>query len=146
MIKFTGQEKAQVGIMPWFDMGQGKPRVFTMGMGSAYFASAATKHPKEAAQFLDYLFSDEVVKIWVEQVGVIPPVKIDTSKLTLHPLQKFNIDELTKGGMGYNVDVLAPQAFNLMLYKGMPEVWDGKKAVEQQMADLQKIWKEGYKY
>ena len=42
--------------------------------GSAWFVVANTEHPEETIRFLDYLVSEENVRLWVEGVGVPPSV------------------------------------------------------------------------
>jgi raffinose/stachyose/melibiose transport system substrate-binding protein len=138
-----------VEMMPWFDMETGEPRAYTMGMGSAWFVSAASEHPDEAALFLDYLFSEEAVKIWIENASRIPPVPVDTDQLDLLPLQKFVVDTLEAAGtgqadiaLGWDVDLIVPEEFNTMLKDGWQAVYAGTKTVEEQMADLQEVWEE----
>jgi raffinose/stachyose/melibiose transport system substrate-binding protein len=133
-------------MMPWPSI-DGRERVYTAGMGSAYFISASTEHPEEAALYLDYLFSDEAVAIWVEEANFIPPIPVDTTEMDLDPLFRFALDTLTVAGsgegdlsLGYNVDLLVPVEFNTMMMEGFQAVWDGRKTVEDQLADLQRIW------
>jgi len=140
-------ETNKVDMMPWFDMETGKPRVYTMGMGSAYFISKGSKHPDEAALFLDHVFSEESAKIWIEEGSRIPPVPVDTTNLNIKPLQKFVVDTLEeagsgKGGMqlGWNVDLIVPEEFNMMLQTGLQDVFAKQKTAKQQMDDLQAIW------
>jgi len=142
-------KEREVKMMPWFDMETGQPRAYTMGMGSAWYVSANTKHPNEAALFLDYLFSDEAVKIWIEAASRIPPVPVDTTQLNLLPLQAFVLNTLEQAGtgqaeyaLGWDVDLIVPEQFNTMLSDGWQAVWAGTKTVEEQMADLQQIWEE----
>jgi raffinose/stachyose/melibiose transport system substrate-binding protein len=136
-----------IRMMPWFDMEKGHPRVYTMGMGSAYFISQNSEHPEEATMFLDYLFSDEAVTMWIEGASRIPPVPADTESLALEPLQKFVIDTLEEAGsgegdiqLGWDVDLITPLAFNEMLSDGWQAVFAGTKTVEEQLADLQALW------
>ncbi len=150
ILEFSKEHKVE--MMPWFDMETGQPRAYTVGMGSAYFISANSPHPDEAALFLDYLFSEEAVKIWIESASRIPPVAIDTSELALEPLQKFVVDTLEAAGtgegnlvLGWDVDLITPEVFNEMMRDGFQAVFAGTKTPEQQMADLQKLWEEYHK-
>lgn len=146
IIANTQDGKYTFEMMPFPEIEGGKGgRVYTAGMGSAWAVSAATKHPAEAAMLLDYIFSPEAVKIWYEQAHFIPPVNVDASSFNLPPLTKFvaatlNKYALTPGGMGYNIDVLVPSEFDVMLSSGFQAVWAGTKTPEQQLADLEKIW------
>lgn len=137
-----------IQMMPWFAIEEGQERVYTQGMGSAYFLSAASEHPDEAALFLDYLFSPEAVQLWVGGASRIPPVPVDTTTPELSdlaPLQKYVIDTLEaaeagEGSLGWNIDLLAPEEFNVMQESGFQAVWAGTKTIEEQLADLQEIW------
>ncbi len=58
-----------------------KPIFPPAGLGSGYFVSAKTAHPQEATQFLDFLFTPEAAKVWMEVMNFIPPITVDTSQL-----------------------------------------------------------------
>ncbi|MCC7354915.1 MAG: extracellular solute-binding protein, partial [Anaerolineae bacterium] len=128
--------------------------ILPAGLGSAWYISSKSKYQKEAAELLNYVFSDEVVKMWYE-TGVVVPVKMDANVLAglkLTALDKFAIDILQKaaqgqGGvqLGYYVDTAAPEAFNTMMQDGFQAVLLGSKTVEQQLEDLQRLWDEGQK-
>lgn len=140
---------ATVEMMPWPAIEGGKSRAYTAGMGSAYFISSATKHPDEAAMYLDYLFSDEAVKIWIEEAAFIPPVPANTEGLEVSPLLAFALDTLSAAGtgtgdleLGWDVDLIVPETFNTLLRDGLQALWAGTKTTEEQMAELQKIWEE----
>jgi raffinose/stachyose/melibiose transport system substrate-binding protein len=134
-------------VMSPFPAIDGNPRVYTAGMGSAFFISSQSAHPDVAAEFLDYLFSDEATRIWVEQAQYIPPVPVDTEGLDVPPLFQFALETLTAAGsgeggteLGYNIDLLVPQEFNTMMEDGFQAVMADEKTPEQQAADLQQIW------
>jgi raffinose/stachyose/melibiose transport system substrate-binding protein len=112
------------------------------GLGSGYFISAKTAHPDEAALFLDFLFSEEAAKVWLEEMNFIPPIQIDVSSYNLSPLLKFTIEALQTQEMGYNIDVLTPDTFNTMMADGFQAVLLGEKTAEQQAKDLQQVWEE----
>jgi len=119
-----------------------KPTFPPAGLGSGYFVSAKTANPQAATQFLDYLFSEEAAKVWMEEMGYIPPIKVDSSKFNLSPLLKFAVGALQSQEMGYNIDVLTPDTFNTMMGDGFQAVMLGEKTAEQQAKDLEKVWEE----
>jgi raffinose/stachyose/melibiose transport system substrate-binding protein len=121
---------------------EGKPIYPPAGLGSGYFVSAKTAHPLEAAKFLDFLFSEEAAKVWMENMSRVPPIKVDTSSFNLSPLLKFAVGALQSQEMGYNIDVLTPDTFNTMMGDGFQAVMLGEKTAEQQAQDLQKAWEE----
>jgi len=138
-----------VKMMPWFDMETGEPRAYTLGCGSAYYISADTQHPEEAAMLLDYLFSEEAAKIWIEGASRIPPIPVDISELAIEPLELYVIDTLkaaaegTSGtSLGWDIDLIVPESFNQMMVDGFQAVYAGDKTAEEQLADLQRLWEE----
>lgn len=93
---------------------------------------------------LDYFFSDESVRILAEQARVLPPVTTDMSGFDVSSIVAWVAVQLATQDMGYNVDVLAPEAWNLANFDGAPAIWLGRKTVEEHMAELQSIWEEFY--
>jgi raffinose/stachyose/melibiose transport system substrate-binding protein len=118
----------------------GKPIAPPSGLGIGYFASSKTKSPDAALQFLDFLFSKETAKFWVEELKRIPPVQLDLANYKITELQRFTLETLQKGAdtMGYNIDVLTPDNFNTVMSDGFQEVLGGSKTAQQQADDLQK--------
>jgi len=126
----------------YFPSIEGKPIYPPAGLGSGFFITAKTPHPKESAAFLDYLFSQESAKIWLEELGGVPPIKVDTTNLTLTPLMKFAVQALQTQVMGLSIDVLVPLNFQNVMLDGFQAVLLGEKTPEQQAADLEKAWED----
>jgi raffinose/stachyose/melibiose transport system substrate-binding protein len=126
----------------------GKTPVLPAGLGSAWFMSAKSEHPEEAAMLLDHLFSDESVKTWLTKGRIIPPVVFDPADAELTPLQGFAVETLQgvetgETELGYYIDTVAPEAFNALMQDGFQAVLAKTKTPEQQLADLQQAWDEG---
>jgi raffinose/stachyose/melibiose transport system substrate-binding protein len=119
-----------------------KPTFPPAGLGSGYFISSKTDHAQEAATYLDFLFSEEAAKVWMEEMNFIPPIKVDSSQFALSPLVTFAVSALQTQEMGYNIDVLTPDTFNTMMGDGFQSVMLGEKTAEAQAKDLQKMWEE----
>jgi raffinose/stachyose/melibiose transport system substrate-binding protein len=117
-----------------------KPVLPPGGLGSGYFINAKTKYSKEAIEFLDFLFSAEGGKIWLEEMSVIPPITVNTDNLKLTPLMKFAIAAVAKVPLGYNIDVLAGDQFNAAQGDGFQAVLLGMKTPEQLIQELQAAW------
>jgi raffinose/stachyose/melibiose transport system substrate-binding protein len=120
----------------------GKPIFPPAGLGSGYFVSASTKHPKEATQYLDFLFSSDAAPVWLEKLNKIPPIKVDITNMKIPPLLGFAVQALQTQDMGYNIDVLTPDNFNSAMGDGFQSVLLGEKTPEQQAADLEKAWED----
>jgi raffinose/stachyose/melibiose transport system substrate-binding protein len=138
----------EFGFVPFPQIEEGKDRVWISGVGSAWFVTASTAHPDEAAAFLDYLISQEAGERWIEGSRVFVPFEVDLSNIEISPLTSFVIETLQTAGdegvqFGYNVDVIAPPEFNAMMESGFQAMLVGDKTAEQQAADLQAAWEEG---
>jgi raffinose/stachyose/melibiose transport system substrate-binding protein len=139
---------AEIGFVPFPEIEGGKGRVWISGVGSAWFITASTQHPDEAAAFLDYLISQEAGQRWIEGSRVFVPFEVDLSTIEVSPLTRLVIDTLQNAEaegtqFGYNVDVLAPPEFNAMMESGFQAMLVGDKTAEQQAADLEAAWEEG---
>ena len=126
----------------------GKTPVLPAGLGSAWYISASTDHPDEAAMFLEHLFSDASVKSWLSKGRIIPPVVFDPADADLTPLQSFAVETLQgveqgTTDLGFYIDTSAPEAFNALMQDGFQAVLAKTKTPEQQLADLQQAWDEG---
>jgi len=128
----------EVGFF-FFPSIEGKPILPPAGLGSGFLISSKTAHPEEAIKFLDYLFSEENDKKWLEDMCVIPPVAVKTENLNITPLMKFAVNALSKP-MGYNIDVLAGDQFNNVQGDGFQAVLIGRKTPEQLVKELQAAW------
>jgi raffinose/stachyose/melibiose transport system substrate-binding protein len=138
----------EIGFVPFPEIAGGTGRLWVSGVGSAYYITSTTQHPNEAATFLDYLFSPEVVSQWVGNARFVVPVQFDAAALELSPLFRSILDVLqtaTAQGtqFGYNVDVLAPAQFNDALLNGCQAILSGDKTPEELAAELQAAWDEG---
>lgn len=112
------------------------------GLGSGYFISAATQHPEQATQFLDFIFSEEAAQIWMEEVGAIPPIDFDVEAYNLPDLLQFAVDALQNSEMGHNIDVLTPDTFNTVMGDGFQAMLLGERSAEEMAAELQRVWEE----
>jgi raffinose/stachyose/melibiose transport system substrate-binding protein len=115
--------------------------IFTGGLGSGPFVSATTDAPEEAVELLDFLASEEHGAWTVENLHTIPPMPIDTSGLEVSPLFAQVLEDiggLAEGGdFGYNIDVLATDAFNEAMFDGMQAILTGQATPEEVAANLQ---------
>jgi raffinose/stachyose/melibiose transport system substrate-binding protein len=146
----TNMQGQDIGFVPFPALDGAKGQYWISGVGSAFYISAKSQHQTEASQLIDYLFSPDVVKQWIEQAGFYVPVQVDTASLNVSPLYRSILDVLQTGigpnataQFGYNVDVLAPPQFNDALQNGIQAVISGDKTPEQLAAELQAAWEAG---
>jgi raffinose/stachyose/melibiose transport system substrate-binding protein len=126
---------------------QGKPIAPPSGLGSGYFVSSKTKQPTAAFKFLDFMFSKETAKVYIEKLNKIPPIQLNPADYTITDLMRFTLDALQKDAdkMGYNIDVLTPENFNTIMFDGFQEVLGGTKSAKQQADDLEKAMQDAKK-
>jgi len=135
---FSDPEKTSENIgfffLPSID---GKPVVVPGGIGSGWVISAATQHPAEVIEFLDYLISPEVGKRWVTEIQAVPAFPVDTTGLEIRELQAFALGIIAEkaDSMGYNIDVLTADNFNQTMWDGFAAILAGTRTPEE-MATL----------
>ncbi|HEV3476833.1 MAG TPA: hypothetical protein VG127_05060 [Rubrobacteraceae bacterium] len=82
----------------------------------------------------------------IEKLNTIPAHPVDTAGLDVSELFKQVLDDLSQspeaGAFGYNIDVLAPQNFNEVMYTGFEQVINGARSPEEQALMLQQAWAE----
>jgi raffinose/stachyose/melibiose transport system substrate-binding protein len=118
------------------------PGVFASGLGSGPFVSAATDNPEGAIELLGFLASEEHARWTVENLKTIPPRPVDTAGLDVDPLLEQVLGEVSAlseggGGLGYNIDVLMPEAFNEAMFDGVQAVLTGQSTPAEVAATLQ---------
>jgi raffinose/stachyose/melibiose transport system substrate-binding protein len=138
-----------VQMMPFPALEGGDGSHWVSGVGSAYYISSTSQHPDEAAQFLDFLISPDNTRIWSAEAGFFLPMSVDITGLEVSPLFASILEQLNAaatGGTqyGYNIDVIAPPQFNDAMLNGFQAILAGDKTPEEQAADLQAAWDEGW--
>jgi raffinose/stachyose/melibiose transport system substrate-binding protein len=101
-------------------------------------------NPERAIEFIDYLQQDDTARLIIEKLNTIPAHPVDTGGLEVSELFKQVLEDLSQSPQeevfGYNIDVLGPQNFNKVMYKGFREVINGPRTPEEQAAALQRAW------
>jgi raffinose/stachyose/melibiose transport system substrate-binding protein len=129
---------------------EGRPQGMIQLYGSAWFVVADTEHPEETISFLDYLVSEENVRLWVERVGVPPSVAgIDYNQFDLAPVFRDFTNLLSNwdGAVGYHLDVLTPENFNSAMWEDWSDLPAGRMTAQEHadrlQAEMQKAVSEG---
>ena len=116
------------------------------GVGTGWFVARDAKNPQEAITFIDYLLQDDTARLTIEKLNTIPAHPVDTEGLDVPELFKQVLDDLSEfpqaKAFAYNIDVLAPQNFNKVMYTGFQEVIDGIRSPAEQAGALQRAWAE----
>jgi raffinose/stachyose/melibiose transport system substrate-binding protein len=116
--------------------------VFAAGLGSGPMIAANTDNLEGAIALLDFFASEEHGQWSVENLQTIPPQPVDTEGLEVEPLLAQVIEDvsaLSEGGgqLGYNIDVLMPEAFNEAMFDGVQAVLTGQSTPAEVAAALQ---------
>jgi raffinose/stachyose/melibiose transport system substrate-binding protein len=101
-------------------------------------------NPQGAIEFIDYLLQGSTARLIIEKLNVIPAQPVDSKWLDVPELFREVLEDLSASpeaqSFGYNIDVLAPQSFNEVMFTGFQEVLDGTRSPAEQAAALQDAW------
>ena len=131
--------KFDVGFFP-FPSIDGSSVSPPSGLGSGGFLARNSKHPDQAAVFLDWLQQPEQIRTWdLQTYNTIPAQPVDVSGVDVSALFATVLADLattsgTTPDFGYSIDVLTPANFNDAMSSGFQQVLSGK-LTPQQMAD-----------
>jgi raffinose/stachyose/melibiose transport system substrate-binding protein len=138
-------QEFEVGFFP-FPSIEGSGISPPAGVGTGWFVAKGANNPQEAFTFIDYLLQDDTARLTIEMLNTIPAHPVDTEGLDVPELFKQVLDDLSEypraKAFGYNIDVLAPQNFNEVMYTGFREVMNGMRSPAEQAVALQRAWTE----
>jgi raffinose/stachyose/melibiose transport system substrate-binding protein len=114
------------------------------GLGAGLFVAKEASNPQGAIEFIDYLLQGSTARLIIEKLNVIPAQPVDSKGLDVPELFREVLEDLSASPeaqtFGYNIDVLAPQNFNEVMFSGFQEVLDGTRSPAEQSAALQDAW------
>jgi raffinose/stachyose/melibiose transport system substrate-binding protein len=114
------------------------------GVGGGWFVAKNAKNTEGAITFIDYLQQDDTARLIIEKLNTIPAHSVNTEGIDIPELFKQVLDDLSESpraeAFGYNIDVLAPQNFNDVMFSGFQKVLNGSRSSEEQAAALQDAW------
>jgi raffinose/stachyose/melibiose transport system substrate-binding protein len=138
----TGQD-FEVGFFP-FPAIEGSGISPPAGLGSGLFVAKEASTPQGAINFVDYLLEESTARLAIEKLNVIPAQPVNPQGLEVPELFKEVLEDFSASpeaqSFGYNIDVLAPQNFNQVMFTGFEEVLDGTRSPMEQAAALQDAW------
>jgi raffinose/stachyose/melibiose transport system substrate-binding protein len=114
------------------------------GVGAGLFVAKEASNLQGAIEFIDYLLEDSTARLIIEKLNVIPAQPVNPKGLDVPELFKEVLEDLSASpeaqSFGYNIDVLAPQNFNEVMFTGFQEVLNGTRSPAEQAAALQDAW------
>ena len=141
-------QEFEVGFFP-FPSIEGSGISPPAGVGTGWFVAKDANNPQGAITFIDYLLQDDTARLTIEKLNTIPAHPVDTEGLDVPELFEQVLDDLSEfpqaEASGYNIDVLAPQNFNEVMYTGFREVISGMRSPAEQAGALQLAWAEAKK-
>src|SRR5918993_179665 len=109
----------EVGFFP-FPSIEGSGISPPAGLGSGLFVAKEARNPQGAIEFIDYLLQDTTARLIIEKLNVIPAQPVDSKGLDVPELFREVLEDLSASpeaqSFGYNIDVLAPQNFNQVMF------------------------------
>ena len=133
----------EVGFFP-FPSIEGSGISPPAGLGSGLFVAKKASTPQGAIDFIDYLLEESTARLAIETLNVIPAQPVNPQGLEVPELFKEVLEDLSTTpeaqSFGYNIDVLAPQSFNEVMFNGFQEVLNGTRSTVEQAAALQNAW------
>src|ERR687889_1868685 len=138
-----GVQGFEVGFFP-FPSIEGSGISPPAGLGAGLFVAKEASNPQGAIEFIDYLLQESTARLIIEKLNVIPAQPVDSKGLEVPELFREVLEDLSTSpevqSFGYNIDVLAPQNFNQVMFNGFQEVLDGTRSPAEQSAALQDAW------
>jgi raffinose/stachyose/melibiose transport system substrate-binding protein len=138
----------EVGFFP-FPSIEGSGISPPAGVGAGLFVAKEASTLQGAIEFIDYLLQDSTARLIIEKLNVIPAQPVNPKGLEVPELFKEVLEDLSASpearSFGYNIDVLAPQNFNEVMFSGFQEVLDGRRSPAEQSLALQDAWAEAKK-
>jgi raffinose/stachyose/melibiose transport system substrate-binding protein len=114
------------------------------GLGAGLFVAKEASNLPGAIEFVDYLLQDSTARLIIEKLYVIPAQPVNPQGLEVPELFKEVLEDLSASpeeqSFGYNIDVLAPQNFNDVMFTGFQEVLIGARSPAEQSAAMQDAW------
>jgi raffinose/stachyose/melibiose transport system substrate-binding protein len=133
----------EVGFFP-FPSIEGSGISPPAGLGAGLFVAKEASNPQGAIDFIDYLLEDSTARLIIEKLNVIPAQPVNPKGLDVPELFREVLEDLSASpeaqSFGYNIDVLAPQNFNQVMFTGFQEVLEGTRSPAEQSAALQDAW------
>jgi raffinose/stachyose/melibiose transport system substrate-binding protein len=138
----------EVGFFP-FPSIEGSGISPPAGLGAGLFVAKEASNLQGAIDFIGYLLQDSTARLIIEKLNVIPAQPVNPKGLDVPELFKEVLEDFSAApeaqSFGYNIDVLAPQNFNEVMFSGFQEVLDGTRSPAEQSLALQDAWAEAKK-
>lgn len=122
--------------------------IFDVGIGNTWSINADTAHPQAAAQFLDFLFSEEAQAARFADCGIaLAPISLTEDALAGTDPRIANIFEMlaaavASGDYGYTTWTFWPPESNRYMYEEIERVWAGDITALEYLEGLNELFQE----
>lgn len=122
--------------------------IYNIGIGGTQSINKASKHPREAAEVLDYYFSPEVQSALFKQCQfAVAPIRIESSQMEgVDPrIAEVYADfarASEEGRYGYTTWTFFPPKTDQVIFEELEKVWVGDMTPEEYMAAIDKQFQE----
>ena len=120
--------------------------IYPLGIGSTWSINAATTHPTESGEFINYVFSGATQAKILTACGIAPaPVKLDPAALTsLDPrdarLRTALNEAAAKNNYGYTTWTFWPPKSDSYIIETIEKVWAGTMTTKDYLTGLQTLF------
>lgn len=143
----TSMDDDEITFNPFPEIENGPGRYYPAGVGSAWIISSETESPEAAAEFVDFIFSVESVKTWIETGGLVPPIEASLDGLDLGELQ-VSTTRLIQTGVdgsgnktGYYIWPVWSGKLNDSFMGWAQSITSGQETAAEVAARMQEQWK-----
>lgn len=122
------------------------PRATMTGEGSQWEVNAGsdTKVLQEVVKFLNYLYSDENMKTWIEEGYLVPIRKggINLADYNVPDIVKkaYTVGNSMESDNGYDLHTTVPESVVETLYNSLQSMLSGSIAPEDFLKDMDTVW------
>jgi len=145
MVKGLGPN---LGVFQLPSIKEGVPQATFQGPGSQWIISARSspKVQKEAVKYLDFLYSEENIKVWVEEGYLIPVRKggLDWTKYEFPEVveKAFKLGDATQDINGYDLHCVVPEGVCEELYAAFQSMVGEEISPFECLSKIQRKWEE----
>lgn len=115
---------------------EGQSPAPTSGLATSWVINAQTEKMQAAEAWLEWVASDEFLRIDIESGGFLVPARTVPDDVTLPPVMQDAIEKL-EAGSGYNPSVYLPAAAKDAWYAALQQIITGQASPEQAIAGVQ---------
>lgn len=136
-----GIDVSNIRAFPLPSLNEGQTAIPTAGLAHSWVINASTQQREAAETWLEWVASDDYLRIAVENGGALTPARIVPADITLPPSIQDAAQKLDAGA-GYNPSVYLPTAAKDAWYAAMQQLLTGQIAPADAAGNIQAAMEE----